>query len=287
MPELLEIVAKLVAYLAVIVALGCAGAAWVSGRLTQDRPTGLMVDPYAWANSASAALVVATLVRAWAHTAAAFGVTDASSWENLRLIALESRWGEGWRLQALGAVLLAAGALVVRAGRGRRGGAAPAARALWAIGAVAAALAVPQTGHAAAEPYRWVLHGLHVVAAGLWAGTLLVLVTLHSRAREDAPDLLRAFSRLATPAVAIVILSGVWASTLYLGVPGNLLSTSYGRLLLAKGSVVALMAVLGGMNWLRLRRSAVGEVPRTVYLEAGLAVVVVVLTAWLTETAHP
>lgn len=285
MPESIEVGAKLVAYLAVIMAIGCAGVS----ELVRHRADAAMVRSNAWTlfAPAAAALAVATLVRAWAHTAAAFGVADSWTWENLCLIALESRWGEGWRLQALSTAMLAVAAVAVHVRRGAMGRPEPPVRFFASLAALAAAFAIPQTGHAAAEPYRWLLHGTHVAAAGLWAGTLVVMVSLRGQARPLRPQLLHAFARLAAPAVAVVALSGVWASSLYLGRLGNLVASEYGRLLLAKGSLVAVMAMLGGVNWLRLRRDAAGEVPLTVYLEAGLAVAVVVLTAWLTETAHP
>lgn len=285
MPETLEVVAKLAAYLAVVVAIGRLGAAWVARRVG-DTPAAID-ESLATITASAGTLLAATLVRAWAHTAAAFGRGEAWVWENLRLIAFESRWGEGWRLQAASALLLCVGAAAAAVSRGEAGGSGAAARRLTALAAVAAAFAVPQTGHAAAEPYRWVLHGLHVVGAGAWAGTLLALVSLRGDGRRALPRLLQAFDALAAPAVVVVGVTGLWASSLYLGGFGNLVSTEYGRLLLAKGSVVAVMAALGGVNWWRLRRPERVGLPLTVYLEAGLALGVVVLTAWLTETAHP
>ena len=41
------------------------------------------------------------------------------------------------------------------------------------------------------------------------------------------------------------------------------MSTEYGRLLLAKSSVVVVMGALGGVNWLRLRRSNQAGLPLT------------------------
>lgn len=287
MPESVEIVAKFVAYLAVILSLGCVGASWLTSRRAVPVRADLEASLAVRLAMAAAVLVAATLVRAWAHTASAFGVAEAWVWENLRLIAFESRWGEGWRLQALSALALAAAAVVTRNVRDRSARQASFVPAVWTLAALGSACAVPQTGHAAAEPFRWLLHGAHVVAAGLWAGTLLIVVTLRGNDRRMVPHLLRAFDTLATPAVALVAASGLWASALYVGGWANLLSTEYGRLLLAKGSVVAVMALLGAVNWLRLRRDSVAELPVTVYLEAVLAVGVVVLTAWLTETAHP
>ena len=63
-----------------------------------------------------AALVVllATALRAWTHTVAAFGFADAQSWEAIRIIAFESRWGSGWVLQLAAATVLLASYLVVQ-----------------------------------------------------------------------------------------------------------------------------------------------------------------------------
>ena len=69
---------------------------------------------------------------------------------------------------------------------------------------------------------------------------------------------------------ALPISSALWPST-------------YGAVLLCKGVAVAALGLCGWRNW----RSGPGHglgVPR---LELALAVTVVLLTAWLTDTAHP
>ena len=48
-------------------------------------------------------LTVAVILRALAHTYAAFG-EDAYSWESIRLVAVESRWGSRWRWQLIAAI---------------------------------------------------------------------------------------------------------------------------------------------------------------------------------------
>ena len=283
MPESFEAAAKVVAYLAILVATGVAGAGWLLARASVEpsaaaaarRRLDAMVLP------AGACLLLATLVRAWAHTASAFGVAEAWSLENLHLIALESRWGEGWRLQALSALgVVVAGVALRSAPRGWTRGVAGAA-------AVAAALAVPQTGHGSAEPYRWVLHGLHVLGAGLWAGTLLVLVALRTSAPQAQRPLLGAFAPLATAGAALLVASGSVASWIYIGAWRGLWGSDYGLVLVLKLGLVAAMGASGGINWVRLHRGAGHDVSRTVIIEAVLATAVVVVTGWLTETAHP
>ena len=283
MAESLEAAAKIVAYLAILVATGVAGAGWLLARSGIDaagaavarRRLDAIVLP------AGALLLLGTLLRAWAHTASAFGMAEAWSLENLHLIALESRWGEGWRLQALSALSVMVTGLALRI--------VPRGWTRWVAGAaaVAAALAVPQTGHGAAEPYRWVLHGLHVLGAGLWAGTLLVLVALRTPAPQAQRSLLGAFAPLAAAGVALLAASGFVASWIYIGTWRNLWGSEYGLVLVLKLGLVAEMAASGGTNWLRLHRHADRDVSRTVLIEAVLAVAVVVVTGWLTETAHP
>lgn len=283
MAESLEAAAKIVAYLAILVATGVAGAGWLLRRSAIDSSSAAAARQRLDATllPAGVCLLVATLARAWAHTASAFGFADAWSIENLQLIALESRWGGGWRLQALSALS------VVVMGAALRMGPRPWSRWMAGVAAIAAAFAVPQTGHGAAEPYRWVLHGAHVAGAGLWAGTLLALLTLRSPAPDAQRPLLRAFAPLAAAAVAVIAVSGLVASWVYVGAWTNLWGSEYGLVLVLKLGLVAAMAASGGINWLRLHRHADRDVSRTVLIEAVLAVAVVVVTGWLTETAHP
>ena len=283
MPESLEAAAKVVAYMAILVATGVAGAGWLLRRsnVEPSRAVAAQRRLDAMLLPAGTFLLAATLVRAWAHTASAFGMADAWSVENLQLIALESRWGAGWRLQAASALsVLVTGVALRIAPRGWT-------RWLAAAAAAAAVFAVPRTGHGAAEPYRWLLHGLHVAGAGLWAGTLLVLVALRGPALQAQRPLLRSFAPMAAAGVALLAASGLVASWIYLGAWRNLYVTEYGLVLMLKVGLVAAMGASGGINWLRLHRDAGNDVSRTVLAEAVLAVAVVVVTGWLTETAHP
>jgi copper transport protein len=141
---------------------------------------------------------------------------------------------------------------------------------------------------------------LHLVAAALWVGGLLGLAILAWRARA-APRTTREaivrrclvrFARLAAPAVAVVAVAGVFLATNELPAVSDLVSTGYGRALLGKSAVaVAALGLAGYHRFLVVPRVAVGAslagIRRTILVEVGLLVVVLVLAAVLTQAAPP
>ncbi|MEQ1729067.1 MAG: hypothetical protein ABL982_11875, partial [Vicinamibacterales bacterium] len=106
----LEIAAKVVAYGAVLLTLGCA----ITRLFLLPRVATPGTVPWdaaamrlgATQVAASTVLLLALLLRVFGHTVSAFELPDALSLENLRIIALESRWGEGWRQQVMASTLL-------------------------------------------------------------------------------------------------------------------------------------------------------------------------------------
>jgi putative copper export protein len=260
----------------------------------------------------SAILMLAGLAaRAWFHTAAVFGWADSLSFENLRLIAVESRWGQRWQLQAAFAIVAFAAALVPLIRRKRpapfahggspitedreqtSSGVTGVVRAsasssngrstVFAVAVAAVILSIPLLGHAAGSPYRYVLHVTHLAAGALWLGSLAVLVAL----RQGMPfALVQRFSPLALAFAAIVFLSGAGAAALYIGDVENLVASQYGRLLLLKVALVFLVVICGRLNWLRVQA---GVIPagHVMLAEAAAALAVIVLTSILTETEHP
>lgn len=240
-------------------------------------------------------LVGALALRAIGHSVAAFGWTDGMTWENIRLIAIESNWGGGWQMQALAGAAFALTAVVARLRSG------PLARGICLVVAAAVCVSLPRTGHAASSLSGWMLHSVHVLAAGLWVGTLLAIVCAgpgtiaasseSNRRSEDRRALqaamLRAFAPVAMIAVTVLSLTGVVATVTYVGTTANLVGTGYGRILLAKIALVCLMLLLGAGNYRSLRATTGTSVPGTVFSEAIVGAIVIVLTTWLTETAHP
>ena len=225
-------------------------------------------------------LLLALGLRLWAQTASAFGQSDAWAVENLRVIALESRWGLGWRLQVTAVTVLLA-AVVLMPGRQSRW-------ILFEIGAVGLALAMPLLGHAAGSAWRHGMHAVHNVAAAAWLGTLgvITIAAWQSAARSSLERLVRRFSPIALTSAGVVFASGVVAAWVYVGSWSSLWATSYGRVLIAKLAGVAVVMACGAINW---REARGGRVPQRALMtiEWIAALLVVGFTGVLTETEHP
>ena len=171
-------------------------------------------------------------------------------------------------------------------------------------GAVALCYLLPLLGHAAGQPGRVLLHGSHILAAGIWIGTLTAMSVAVARSRSGAStgssvmmparrrEMLSHFSPVAFTGATLLLLTGATAAWSYLGELSNLWTTTYGRLLLLKLFLVADVAVCGFVNWQALRRPVTSTGSRRarrllVGLEIVLAASVVIVTAFLTETEHP
>lgn len=125
------------------------------------------------------------------------------------------------------------------------------AAALLAAGALAA-LAV--AGHADAASPRGVAlltDWVHLVAGAVWLGGLAVVVltwmpSLHRGGRDlqlaVARDVLPRFGVVAVPAFAVVVVTGMVNAVIELGRVTALWETGYGRVLLAKVALVAMIA---------------------------------------------
>ncbi|MFC4534981.1 copper resistance D family protein [Sphaerisporangium dianthi] len=125
--------------------------------------------------------------------------------------------------------------------------------------AVFGLLPLPVSGHAS----NWYWHELsmvsmelHVVAAALWTGGLVAMAVLLARHRDLLARALPRFSRLATVALVVVGLSGLFNGLVELALspitrlPGSLFTTHYGQLVLAKIVCVAAIALLGAnIRW--------------------------------------
>ncbi|MFJ9149333.1 CopD family protein [Streptomyces sp. NPDC102270] len=132
---------------------------------------------------------------------------------------------------------------------------------VWPLSAVMAAEAL--RAHPVTEHSPLVGSGLtlvHLTCAALWAGGLLhVLRTLrHWGPAEQGAALLGLYARVAAVLLAAISATGVWSSLrrMPLGtILEQLTDTAYGRTLLAKVLLVAVVAVLALWARTRLRRS--------------------------------
>ncbi|QIN79376.1 hypothetical protein GBA65_13605 [Rubrobacter marinus] len=162
----------------------------------------------------------------------------------------------------------------------------------WAATGVGSLLLVTlaQGSHAAAEPGVLPLLSswLHVVAASFWIGGLLgfpamLLGPLRALEPGERSKLLRTavrrFSKVATAAVLLVVATGLHATLLNVPSLDAALETAYGRALIMKLGLVALMLAAGGIN---LIDNGKGPLGRMVGAELVLAFGVLLAAGFLT-----
>lgn len=237
------------------------------------------------------------MMRLWLQASALGG--DAWNGDRLDLLLTRTGWGLAWVLQAIATVAFVLGLFVARAPHGRGAG--------W-MGAAAGAVllsAVPAlSGHAASvESFASVAilsDTLHVLGAGVWMGTLMVVLAVGVPAALTAGDdaggavaaMVRAFSPLALAAGAVVGLTGVINSVFQLGLPSDLWATGYGRALMIKLLLLMGVGALGFYNWRRVLpvlgdAAGAQRLRRSARAELGLGVVVLLVTAVLVALPTP
>jgi copper transport protein len=169
---------------------------------------------------------------------------------------------------------------------------------LAGLGVAAAVAGFALTGHAATAPPRWLMApavGVHVLMAGFWAGSLLpLLLSLRREPLNAASARLLLFSRWGTPAVSLLLASGLALATVQLGSPASLISTKYGLVLLAKLTAVAALLTLAIVNRSRLvpalaagRADAAAKLRHSIRLELGLFAIIVLLALLLGNFVPP
>lgn len=141
---------------------------------------------------------------------------------------------------------------------------------------------------------------IHLLAVGAWVGGLpvLLLVALQARGTRtggspDLTEVVARFSAVATVAVGLIVVTGVYSAWLQVLEPARLWSTEYGLLLVVKVALVAPLLALGGVNlaWTRPRLAGTGgagaraakALRRLVVAEIVLAVAVLGVVGVLTE----
>jgi copper transport protein len=152
----------------------------------------------------------------------------------------------------------------------------------------------PLTGlsHAAATGRFWplVADWTHAAAAGVWTGGLVgfVIAVFSGSLRGLPPDRraklrersVRRFSLLATSGVAVIAVTGLYATLLHVPSPQSLVDTPYGRVLLVKLGLLTLVLAIGACNLLLRGRGPFG---RLVVVELLLALALFVATGFLTS----
>ncbi len=153
--------------------------------------------------------------------------------------------------------------------------------------ALLAAALLPFAGHAAAVQAQGgagaeFADAAHVLSAGMWAGGILAVATLHPPDGWRGPEaraLLDRFAGVALVAFPVTALTGVLRATDRLHELSDLWGTSYGEFLSLKSVGVAIMLVLSTLAW---RRGL--PVAR---VEAALTVLVIAATGVLAAFPTP
>ncbi|HYC51369.1 MAG TPA: copper resistance protein CopC [Gemmatimonadaceae bacterium] len=240
---------------------------------------------------------VAILVRVYAEAAALSSPAQALSADVLFPLLGGTTWGFGWSAGLVGALVLLAGWAI-----SRRSIAVGTPIAL--TGAFAMVLSPALTGHAAASRnfvLGVTLDVLHVGAAGLWLGGLLMVLLVGipamRRLTDGNPDaavsaLVNSFHPLALFCAPIVVIAGLGSGWLRLGDIDALTSTRYGETLLWKLALVVLLIALGAYNSSRARKrlgttQGTSAFRRSAAIELLLAALVLAATTRLITTPMP
>ncbi|MEV4157546.1 CopD family protein [Nocardia salmonicida] len=138
----------------------------------------------------------------------------------------------------------------------------------------------PITGHMSQQMFGSVIAAIHALAAACWLGLLLAMV-LVLRTRGEWAATLPRYSAIAAPLVGVVALTGLVNGVVRLGGITALLTTGYGRILLAKLTILCVLVVLGWW-WRRtwVRKAADHRVTAETSLRNAAAEVLVMALAF-------
>lgn len=226
-------------------------------------------------------------------------------WDDVSFLLFEVFFGTLWMVQG---VVVAALAVAFWAAR-RQGSTV----AWWLVAFFSAGLALTlaMSGHAYGADNRLLAvtaDALHTIAAGVWIGTLAVILTAgrvrasdggtgggmddESAAASTFGAQIRAFSPMALVSGGILVAMGGFLSWTHLTKVSDLWTLPYGRILSAKIGLAMLILSLGAWNWRRgLPEMDTAEgaaaVRRRGGLEVALAVGVILLTAILVHSGKP
>lgn len=217
--------------------------------------------------------------------------------ELMRIVLTEGSWGKGWMLESAGAFVLLALSWLL-AGR-------PTQRTAIALVTTVIVLAEAGMGHGADALWSptslgRLVHATHLLAAGAWLGTLLVLALavfptlVATDARAVLARVLTGFSPWARLGAILLLASGGAATWTYTGPLLDLADVAWGKLLLAKLLLLLPILGLGWYNWRVVTpRLVAGEAPamgtlrRAALVEVLLALVVLAVTAVMVHQALP
>ncbi|MGH7523161.1 MAG: copper resistance D family protein [Gemmatimonadales bacterium] len=241
-------------------------------------------------------LLLAILARGLLQLDSLLDPGDHITFDLVRNALLTGSWGHAWLLQSLAVAVTLILVAFVR----------PRMPDVLVVVLVAAMLC-GQTGmgHAAGDPWPSlsgrVVDLLHLVGAGIWLGTLAVLMIAllplvnHSAHIPHLASVIHRYSIFARIGVVLVVASGVTAALVYSGASVRmLLESTWGRLLLFKLGCMAGVMALGWYNWRVVTPALKAGVPgcerklrRAIIAELSLTIAMLAITTVLVATALP
>lgn len=240
--------------------------------------------------AAVAVLFIALLVRLAAQSVAVHGSVAAID----SSFITGTLWGKAWLVQLAG-VIVAIVALL----RGRK---SETTGWLLTIAMLVVAISFSLSGHATAVPgnmaFAVPIDTLHILGAGGWIGTLLLVVAvgLPAAMRGNVADrgrtiavLINTFSPLALIFAGMAAVTGLVSAWMQLEAVNALWTTRYGQVLLIKLALVALVVAAGAYNSYRVRpalgnESGGARIRRSAAVELLIATLVLAVTAVLVAT---
>jgi putative copper export protein/methionine-rich copper-binding protein CopC len=293
------VVIRFLQFIGILSIVGAIGFYYlVLGRLS-NTPGDAGVSQRAQGTAAAVARVAATGLAALAALRlAAQSYAMHNEWSGIAAMQpmiTGTTWGTGWLIQVAASMVVLIAFIALRG---------TARWAVAAIGSVALALSASLSGHAAsATPTLLTVAAdtLHIIGAGGWLGTLLLLMVAgiaSLRAAEPASrgeiaaGMVNAFSPAALVFATIAGLTGFVAGWIHIGSIGSLFSSAYGKTLLLKLGTLSVVVLTGAYNWLRVRPALGGDestnrLKRSATVELAAGVLVLAITAVLVATPTP
>ena len=167
--------------------------------------------------------------------------------------------------------------------------------ALLGVLGVGAIATWPLTGHPTASPVAGVsvvVDAIHLAAMAVWLGGLVMLVgfLLRRANQKELAAILPIWSRWAATAVAALIIAGSVQALIEVASFKGLVNTTYGRLILVKIGLAALVIAVAAYSRNLVRNQAdrsPGVLRRVVIAELAVTAIVLGVTSALVQIAPP
>lgn len=260
-------IARFVAFAGVAVLLGAVTFHLLTGQSAARRAARALWWT-AWSTAVVGSAAVFVLQGPYLNGGTLVDAFDPGLWADVA----GTRLGTGVLVRL--AFLALAGVLVHRQGR-------PAVA--WETVGIGIVLTFSLTGHPSASSPAAVavlVDAVHFAAVSLWLGGLAGLLVASPPIDQGA----RRFSTVATVAVPVIVVTGVWQTLNLVPDLGDLTDTTWGRSLLVKLCLVVVLVTLGGASRWLLRHDGPGAIRRLVVAELATGALVLGVTAGLVAT---